>query len=281
MTFPIRTAIAALAISVAGAGIATAQQTKDQQKCIAFLNKGIAKISSKRFKEVASCVKSYANDPTAPDIEACILASTAASDAQAKLLEGEPGKCSVPPTIGPDTASVAGNEAANVPVSLVGGLLGAFATDVLKCSDAPAEDGCACQAAVVKTTAGLWNFYVKSSIKCQKAGLKAAGAEQIVDSAGLLECIVNEAKFDPSAKLLKLADKSQAAIAKGCAASVTDPLPSSFACGGLTGVALAACLDVQVRCDVCVMLNYTHGIGQYDSCETFDDGIDNASCHGI
>lgn len=126
----------------------------------------------------------------------------------------------------------------------------------------------------------LLDFYLKSFNKCKKSGLKATGVEQVVDNSGLLACIIDPAKLDPGAKLAKKITKLTGALEKDCGAPVTNPLPHSFECGTKTGADLATCISTQTRCEACVTLNVVDRINEYDSCEIFDDGIDNSSCYG-
>lgn len=269
-----------LALFLSAPGSAAGQQSKEQQRCINFLNKGIAKASATQFKAVAKCSKAYAKDPSAGDPFSCIVGSMAVAKAQAKVAAAEASKCATPPTIGPTGAEFALNSAVSSTLGLAGSLLGDFSTDLVKCSDAPIGDGCKCQNTVIKKTAKLLDSYLKGFDKCKKSGLKAKGAEQIVDSSGLLACIIDPAKLDPGAKLPAQLAKLTRAMEKDCGAPVINPLPYSFECGSKTGADLAACISTQTRCEACVVLNVVNQIGSYDSCEIFDDGIDNSSCHG-
>jgi len=271
-----------LALSLLAPGLAAGQQSKEQQGCINFLNKGFVKMSATHFKAFAKCTLAYAKDQTAQDPAVCVENSEKVNALYEKMIDAEASKCAMPPTIGPTSA---GDELGGVLAQtyyLVGELVGTpFATNLVKCSDIPVDDGCKCQNTVLKTSAKLLDFYLKSFNKCTKSGLKATGAEQIVDSAGLLACLTDPAKLDPKTKLPKLIEKSKSAIAKGCSAAVTNPLPNSFDCGGKTGDALATCLDAQARCYACHLLNGADNIYPYASCDTFDDGAENSSCHGV
>ncbi len=269
-----------LALSFSSPGSAAGQQSKEQQVCINTLNKGAAKVSATQFKELAKCVKAYAEDPGSLDPYACITNSVAVDEAMAKATAAATSKCAIAPTIGPTDAGFTVNSAESGAQGLASTLLGDFATDIVKCTDAPAESGCKCQNTVIKQTAKLLDFYLKSFNKCKKSGLKATGMDQIVDSSGLLACIIDPAKLDPGAKLAKRNARVTSAMEKDCVAPVTNPLPHSFDCGNKTGADLAACISTQTRCEACVTLNVVDYLSSYDSCEIFDDGIDNSSCHG-
>lgn len=270
-----------LLATLAFSGPALAQsQSKEQQTCINYLNNGMAKISSTQLKAVAKCANDYAKDKGVTNPESCAQTSTKVSAARTKIEAGETAKCPTPPTLGPTLAATVANEAANSPLYFMAGLFGSLETNLVKCSDAPEDDGCKCQSTVIKTSSKLWNFYAKGFNKCKKTGLKAEGAEQIVDNPGLGACLVDPATFDPKAKHAKLLEKAKTAVAKGCSSMVTNPLPYSFECANKTGDALATCLDERARCYVCVMISYVDGMNLYDECDTFDDGAGNGSCFG-
>ncbi|HYD46917.1 MAG TPA: hypothetical protein VEB21_01150 [Terriglobales bacterium] len=265
-----------LAISPAWAD----SQSKDQQSCINFLNGGMAKVVSQQLKASAKCIDAYARDKIETNAELCLDDATGVFKALDKVLEGGPAKCATQPTIGPWDASYVAYQVRGAATLLLIDLVGSLETELLKCSDPPEEHACKCQSTVAKTVAKLSSFYWKGFNKCKKSGLKAEGGNQIVDGAGLIACLVDPIKFDPKAKHAKLVEKTKAAIAKGCSPLVTNPLPNSDECQSLSGDALATCIDQRTRCHVCATLNDVDGINLYESCDTFDDGLVNSSCHG-
>ncbi|HYD50643.1 MAG TPA: hypothetical protein VEB21_19965 [Terriglobales bacterium] len=266
-----------LLLAACFAGPAAAQElSKDEQKCVNFANKGVEKIASKHLMMILKCAAAYAKDKGVANIEECAAPAVAA--VLVKVEDGAAAKCEIWPTW-PDIPGEFYYRAVTPPFSLTSNLFGSFETGLRKCSDDPEGAGCKCQGTVLKTTAKLFNFYLKGFNKCTKSGLKAAGTEQIVDTDGLLACLIDPAEFDPKAKHAKLLEKSTSALAKGCA-PIADPLPDSYECAGKRGEALALCLDQRTRCQVCAMINDVDGMSNYPACDTFDDGIENMSCFG-
>jgi hypothetical protein len=141
---------------------------------------------------------------------------------------------------------------------------------------ATSKTGCVCQKAVMGRVEALAATKVAVFRKCKavvlKAGASSASAlAQCVNDAGQAESIA----ADTRGKIQKRIDKLNADIVKRCdTPGVSGAFPNK--CSSLTGSALGACLDAQVECRVCQLINEMDGL--FVNCDLFDDGAANMTC---
>lgn len=258
-------------------GSVLAAESPEAMKCIKLLDKGMFKIAGLQLKEVSGCLKEFAADPVAnPDPDGCAFPNLKVQEATTELLEKAEVVCAGPgmPTLGgPDALLSPAIEGATLSASLTSVLIGHYlAGDAVTCSEAPAEDGCKCQNALLGATGKLVASYAKLFHSCKQRGLKDGS---IADEVQLAACLSDPAKLDPKSKLTSVVGKLGKAIAKKCPATVTDPLPGGY-CSGLNGDALRDCIDDWTRCTLCHAVSGANQIGV--DCDVFDDGLDNATC---
>lgn len=262
----------ALGILVAGvlaAGTAFAvPQDKDQQKCINAMNKGMNKIASAQLKANGKCISDFAKGKNM-SASACYQSPAKVTAAQTKNTEADTKKCTVMPTFGPTGAGSINNYSEYHAHEMADDLLGSPPdSGVAIC--ATSKPHCKCQSKVLKASTKLYSTSQKVFNKCKKAGLKNKTAPYD-DAADLSDCLGQ----DPKNKIAKALTKLDGAISKSCPVEVTNPFPGN--CTGLTGTALGDCVEVQVRCHVCITLQ--GGDNLPVDCDLYDDGNGgNGSC---
>ena len=254
---------ALVALVAAAPGTASAQLSKDGQKCVTTLHKDGTKVASSYAKQLATCL-SDAHKGDVVDLPACVAADLDENTVKAVTKGGDDAskRCTeVPPAFGiplsfDDTIS----EAAEVHTA------GLFA-DLL--GDTPAvagtDDGNACQASALKEAQGLASSYAKAFNKCVKTVLKD-GADE---SDALATCL--------SPDLTKEMEKLSSNITKQCeGVSPAVALPGD--CSGETDASVAACIATRTRCRACREAATFAAVEGTDECELFDDGALNDSC---
>lgn len=129
--------------------------------------------------------------------------------------------------------------------------------------------GCKCQGAVAKASGKLYATRIKTYNKCKKDGLKNK-TTPFTAVASMDECLA----LDLKGKIGKAETKLEGGITKKCA-GVTTPFAAGE-CASLTGTALADCLEVRVRCRVCLTAQASDSLTI--DCDDFDNGFDDLSC---
>jgi pimeloyl-ACP methyl ester carboxylesterase len=271
-------------------GSAYAVADRDQQKCINALNKDGAKVASKQGKENTACIKNAGKGKLPPmqSVTECLSADTKSKVAAAKekTQSDFAKKCvASPPTFGIPTGTVVAtvNDAAmGVSLALLTDLFGSdLDAAILDC--AIDDAGCQCQQAVSKRYQKILEAKLREFRKCKKNALKA-GKEPFLlgamSAADLEKCVDDPATAgsiadDIKGKIDKRVAQLGGDIAKKCT-GVDTQLAFPGVCAGLTGNALRDCIDVQVECRVCLMLNVMDNLDV--DCDAFDDGEGNGSC---
>ena len=257
-----------LVAGVLAAGTAFAvPQDKAQQKCINAMNKGMTKIASAQLKANGKCISDFAKGKNA-SASTCYQSPAKVTAAQAKNTEQDTKKCTTLPTFGPTGAGQINNYSEYHAHEMADDLLGSPPdSGVAIC--ATSKPHCKCQSKVLKASTKLYSTSLKVFNKCKKAGLKdkVAPFDDITDLDGCLS-------QDPKNKIAKALTKLDGAISKSCPVDVTNPFPGN--CTGLTGTALGDCVEVQVRCHICITLQ--GGDGTTVDCDIYDDGEDDGSC---
>ncbi len=275
----------AVAAALLTAGAALAQLDGDQQKCLNGLNKDLAKLAATQGKENIACLKNAGGGKLAPNQSAdeCLLADSKGkiAGAEAKLAADFTALCvATPPTFGLPVGTVSAVLSAAArggSLDLLADIFGAsLSTAAIDCAvDKPA---CSCQQAIAKATEKVAKTKFKTFLGCKKSVLKAGALnaealEDCVDEDSTPGSIADDGKGKIAKRVAKLAD----AIAKKCdAAAVNTAVAVAGACAGLTGTALADCIDERVECRVCLTLNAADNLAV--DCDKFDDGQENMSC---
>lgn len=269
-----RVVLAGLACWLLTAGVAAAQLTGAQQKCIDNYNNKLRLVSQQAGKSATACIKSATGGDEA-NVEACVVSNPDGkiADKKAKVedLFG-PGKiCDpVPPQIvRPAAIATAAHESSlsQLMHKLFGNPMGIISTEKM--------DAKCLNKAVQRATQALTEI-VKQHRACTKAGMKSG---VVIGNASLLATCGTFALLDGGGKADAKLQKLDADVQSACAqpginlAALFDGLPAS--CHN-TAAALSACLQANTRCRACVAINYADS--QTMNCDLFDDGTANISC---
>ena len=276
MRNPILAAVVGVsALVVVGASAALAQQSSGQQKCLNGINKDGAGVAKTQGKENIGCLKAKGQGKLVGSAQTCLTA-----DAKGKVQKSKDKtsadatkNCGTPPSFGFTGAPTVNNAAVQGQLDLENDVFGNdLDSATISCSSN--KPGCLCQQKVLKDVEKLVDTKLKVFINCKKAALKAGA-----NSAQALRDCVNNAgtagsiAADSAGKVQKGADKINATIGKSCT-GVSGAFPGT--CNPQTGNALGDCLDTQVECRVCTMVNEMDGI--FVNCDLFDNGAPDASC---
>lgn len=249
------------------------QQTKDQQKCINALNKGLEKVAKTQGKDIAACIKNGSKDklPEGQTIEQCLVADHKGKvdKARQKLAGAASSNCATPPDFGPTDANTISGAAIQKELDLIHDVFGSdldAASTILPSSD---KAGSKCQAGVTKTIGKCRSAHLKAFNKCKKDGLKSA--DNWFDEPSDLKLCMGS---DPKGKIAKTCNtKLTDTITKKCPSPAVDTDAAFPECAGRD---LVECLNESVRCRVCLALNEADAIDR--DCDEFDDNASNGSC---
>ena len=264
----ITTTTAVSFLMVVSASGAFAQQSAAQQKCLNAVNKDGAAVARTQGKENVACLKGAGT-------QVCLTADAKSkvSKAKSKTTADASKSCGTVPSFGYTSAAIINGAAAQGEVDLTADVFGPdLGLAVIGCTSNKA--GCACQQKILKTVEQLASVKLAAFVKCKKAVL-AAGA---TSAESLRKCVSDDGQpgsiaDDVNGKIAKTVDALNAAITKSC-----NPPGSAFpgTCTGLSGSTLGACLDRQVECRVCQIINEMDGI--FVNCDLFDNGVADLSC---
>jgi hypothetical protein len=276
MRNPILRTMAAVSLLVlVSASGAFGQQSADQQKCLNKLNKDGSGVAKQQGKENFACLKSAGSQPGSA--QSCLTADVKGKvlKKKNKTVADDAAACGTSPDFGYTGAATVNASAVQGEVDLVADIFGGnLDAAVISCTSN--KPGCQCQEKVLGNVEKLADTKFAEFVKCKKAALKA-GATSV---AALNSCVNNAGTpgsiaADTKGKIQKASDNLNATIVKSCdTPGVTGAFPGD--CTGLSGGLLGTCLDVQVECRVCQMINEIDGM--FVNCDLFDDGIANASC---
>ena len=269
-----RALLAGLAGGMLFAGMASAQLTGAQQKCIDNYNNKLRLVSQQAGKSATACVKAATTGDEA-NAEACVVnnpdGKIDAKEQKVSDLFGPGTKCDpVPPVIVKPAAI--GNAAH---VSAITRLMHEFFGNPMGVISTAKMDA-KCLNKTVQRATQAFTEIIKQHRACKKAGLKGG---TVTSNASLLAACGTFPLLDASGKAAAKLDKLDADVESTCAqpgidlAALFDGLPP--ACHG-TAAALSGCVVAHTRCRACIALNYADS--QTMSCDTMDDGAANLSC---
>lgn len=261
------------------APVAFAQQTKGQQNCLNNVNKAGGNVAKQQGKQNSACLRDAGkNKLVAMTAQDCLTADVKGKvqKKKDKTVAAAAKHCTTPPAFGFTGAANTNFSAEQAELDLVADAFGAGLDAAVISCDAN-KDGCGCQQKVLKDVEKLAAKKVAEFVKCKKAALKAGASSSMalancVDDAGTPGSIAADTK----GKLSKAQANLNKSITKKCDEKGVTAGAFPGKCDTLAGTALGTCLDVQVECRVCQMINDIDGI--FVDCDTFDDGAVNASC---
>lgn len=273
----LRATVAAVLV-LATAGGAAAQQSKDQQKCLNTVNKDGSLVAKAQGKANVGCVKGAGLGKLTGTAEACLT-----EDAKGKLLKAKnktvadaAKSCTSAPSFGYPGAATTNTGAEQAELDLIEDVFGEpLDGAIISCNASKA--GCGCQAKVADDVSKLADAKLAEFVKCKKAVLKngansALALQGCVDDAGTAGSI----KADSKGKIAKALVKLGGDIAKKCDTPGVTTTSFPGTCTGMSGAALAHCLDRLVECRVCQATNDMDAL--FVNCDVFDDGVTNGTC---
>ncbi|MBY0278699.1 hypothetical protein K2Z84_25475 [Candidatus Binatia bacterium] len=270
--------VATAAVVVAWTGIAIAQQNTDQQKCLNAINKDGALVAKAQGKASVACVKDAGTGKLVGTADACLTADAKGKIAKAKgkTLSDETKSCGTAPSFGYPGGAATNTGAQQAELDLVADVFGA-SLDPAITSCTTSKAGCGCQQKVADDVTKLADTKLAEFLKCKKTVLKsgassAAALEACVADGGTTGSITADSK----GKIAKAIVKLTADIGKKCDTPGVTSGAFPGTCTGLTGSALAICLDRVVECRVCQAINDMDALAV--NCDVFDDGSANGSC---
>ena len=278
----VMTATAVLAIS-GTVWLAYAQvQSGDQQKCLNGINKDGAGVAKAQGKLNNACLKDAGKGVLIGDYDDCLTddAKGKVQKAQDKTSADATKNCGTTPDFGFTSPATVNDAASQGEIDLFNDVFGGDLNSAARnCNVPTSKPGCLCQQQVMKAVTKLADIKLKEFVKCKQAALKA-NASSIT---ALRDCVNNAGTpgsiaADTNGKIAKGVTKLTDTIVKKCvdknAGDVTFLFPGD--CDAETYVNLPACLDKNVECRVCQILNEMDGL--FVNCDLFDNGAADASC---
>ncbi len=265
------------AIAMAGIGDARAEQlTKDQQKCVRALNKGMTKVDAAVAKQIAGCLKNHSSgkplsksDPTLVTLEDCAVADekgkigkatqkTIADFQKACVGLDKGGVSRFPPYAATDDSTVNG-AATTKAVELSHDIFGADLDSGVLLTALTDKAGAKCQQRVWKAATKCQSTRLKEFTSCAKAAFKSG----LVDSAEELEnqCQggVDAPQPDEKGKIAKACLGADGGIGRSVS-KCNEGLDLDSLLPGCAAEAHADCVAEEVAIDVCQLINQADGL---------------------
>ncbi len=277
-TIPTISAVGLLLLGCAsGAG---AHETATQQMCLNKLNMAGANVAAARRAGNAACLMKAGMGTLTGTAQSCLTTDALGRIQNQKkrdmTVARETKYCGTSPTFGYTSAAIINGAAEQGVLDLTEDIFGGD-LDAAVISCASSKPGCLCQRTILAKLWKLAGAKLMKFVNCKRMTLHSGAT-----SAAALAACVN----DPNTKASIAADNKgiihgivnglNTAIANKCdTPGVSGAFPGPH-CNGLTGSALGACLDTQVECRVCQIINQMDGL--FINCDLFDDQNANGSC---
>lgn len=249
------------------------EQSKDQQKCINALRKGMRKVALAQAKHLTACVQEAGKSGPAGS-EVCAAGDTGGKVAKAaqKTTDAFAKFC-----MGGGVPDFGSTDATTVNAAAVDGGLDlahdAFGND-LDTGLAGPGDVARCQKAVFSTLRKCQDARIKDYDSCTKSDLPGKVGLTIVDEYGMGKCLGSDRKGKVARSCNRIDGKLRAIIDKKCAS--VDLAAAFPGCSQALPEDTAACLDRAASCRVCLAASTADAIAP--ACDLLDDGLSNASC---
>jgi hypothetical protein len=247
-------------------------QTNDQQKCINAINKRASKVAATQGKVNVACVKDAVKGKLSVSASQCFLADPKGKVARAeqKTLDDQASKCV--PAEEPDFAYSGAERSNEAAIEEEQGLMNdLFGQDPGGALPAGSPSG-GCQTKVVQRAEKILAAKMKEFLRCKRGGLK----DGTICAPPDLEACMDVVREDAKGKVGKTIDQLRADVARECpSVDIATAFPGL--CAGAED--LASCVDEQVECRMCRMVNGMDGL--HADCDLFDDGLPNGSCGGV
>lgn len=227
-------------------------QSKAQQKCLAVLDAGFAKIARTREKTLLRCFQSMGKSGNSA--AACIAAyDPKLAKAKEKLEVASEASCAgATPDFGATDATMTSEAAEGIGQAILADLFAADLDNAIL-SQTTDKNGARCQLGVAKAVTKCEQTRIKEFNRCKKSGLRL----RVIHEAALLEECVDE---DPKGKIEKTCTGVSRSVEKTCTTKGVDLLEAFPGCATATGPLLTECIGEIASCRVCVALNAANGI---------------------
>jgi cysteine-rich repeat protein len=269
-----------LFVLMLAAGVANAQVSKPDQKCINAFSKSAWKVAKTHGGIVAKCLRQFAAGTLiATTPEACVTSDPGGklTSAVGRALHTMNSKCAggLPPfgvtPVDIALSRSAFSRAALGEIDLVHGSIAANLDAGMFIDPV----GASCQSKVAAALLKCQDTRLREFVKCEKHGL---GSGQITDAATLTATCLgtgNASQPDNGKIALACGTKLAQTIARSC---TTTPIVQAFAaCGASSEAQVPACLSSEAACQTCRILNDVDGLAR--DCDLFDDGdTTNGTC---
>jgi len=263
------------------AGQASAQLSKDDQKCVNEINKSASKVTKAMGGDISSCVKDVGKGKTLDPFTTCITSDPKGKVAKqvGKLVSKVGSKCPGNPAFPLLDVSLTDQMNALAiakELAIIAAILGTDLNGAIVDCDTD-KDACKCQQSVIKQVFKCQKAKLGDFIACKKDELKGKNGPPVTSALELQNACLgtngtNESIPDGKGKQAKdCGAKLASAISKKC------PDPDQFpGCGTVNAAELEVCVEVIVECEVCRFLNALDNLGR--NCDEFDNGVVDGSC---
>ncbi|NQY92204.1 MAG: hypothetical protein HRT46_11200, partial [Deltaproteobacteria bacterium] len=267
------------AISMAGIGDARAELlTKDQQKCVRALNKGMTKVDAAVAKQIAGCLKNHAggkplskSDPTLVTLEGCAVADekgkigkatqkTIADFQKACVGLDKGGVSRFPPYAATDASTV--NGAATVKaVELSHDIFGADLDSGVLLTALTDKAGAKCQQGVWKAATKCQSTRLKEFTSCAKAAFKSGSVVSAEELENQCQGGVDAPQPDEKGKIAKACLGADGGIGRSVS-KCNEGLDLDSLLPGCAAEPHADCVAEKVAIGVCQLINQADGLAR-------------------
>lgn len=282
-----RVVIGVAALTLVGAGMASAQvQDDSQQTCINKVNKDAIKVEAAQGKANNDCVKDFVKGAISGPSAAnnCILndPKNKVEGKQQNVLNDEMKKCDLVnhfPDFGYVSGAFAGTTAYQAEVDIIHDVFGnPVDPGLFICDTNPAE--CNCQRQATGRIGKLSRAMGKYFVKCKKAALAIGKLPQFPSGAAsatdLARCLTDtgitlSVAADTKGKVADATQQLQDTVQHFCYTIPTSDEFGGGVCNGLSPNAanLATCVAKRVKCRFCKMVQAMDALGGTVNCSTF------------
>jgi len=264
------------AVLLVGVGSASAiLQSRSQQKCINRINKAAGKVQKAQGKATLMCVSDFVLGGLSA--EACLL------DDPHDKVEREQNKVHTEdldncfpgqvPGFGYTGGVFAGTTAYQVVVDLAHDVFGdPVDAGLYQCESNPAE--CKCQRQLSSRLESLFSSMMTVFLKCKRTRLEggnpfAVGATSVADLALCVTSPTNQlsVQADKRGRIAKARGRIKSSADQFCFSTANNEFASGV-CNAFDGdpIGLGICLDAQVKCRFCKMLQGIDAMGATIDC---------------
>ncbi|HIF63086.1 MAG TPA: hypothetical protein EYG16_04230 [Deltaproteobacteria bacterium] len=262
---------------MAGIGDAHAELlTKDQQKCVSSLNKGMTKVDATVAKQIAGCLKNHASgkplsksDPTLVTLEGCAIADEKGkigkatqktiADFQKACVGLDKGGVSRFPSYAATDASTVNGAGTTKAVELSHDIFGADLDSGVLLTALTDKAGAKCQQKVWKAATKCQSTRLKEFTSCAKAAFKNGSVDSAEELENQCQGGGDAPQPDQKGKIAKACLGANGGIGRSVS-KCDEGLDLDSLLPGCTAEAHADCVAEEVAIDVCQLINQADGL---------------------